>query len=56
MKIEFDDNTFSTDRMKVRASAKKVLVFRATNCEVDMSLGRIIVTCDSFSVHEKKET
>jgi hypothetical protein len=53
MKISFDGNKVSSERIRVNTTAKKVLVFRATDCEVDMNLGRVIVTCKRFSVHER---
>lgn len=55
MKISFDGNKVSSDRVRVKASAKKVLVLRAADCEVDASLGRITITCKGFSVSEKNQ-
>ena len=42
------------DSVSLRADKGFELVFKATDCYVDMDLGRVIVRCKRFSVREKK--
>ena len=40
--------------VNMRAGKGFELVFKATDCDVDMNLGRIVVRCKHFSVKERK--
>lgn len=41
--------------MKIKASKGCTLVVKATDCEVDMNLGRVIIRCRNLSVNERKD-
>lgn len=55
MKIVVDKEKIEAKgSVSMRADKGLELVFKATDCEVDMDLGRIIVRCKRFSVKERK--
>ena len=55
MKIVVDKEKIEAKgSVSMRADKGFELVFKATDCEVDMNIGRIIVRCKRFSVKERK--
>lgn len=55
MKFKKDDDVLKNRKfLKVKAERGCTLVVKATDCDVDMNLARVIITCKGFSVKERK--
>lgn len=54
IRIDKENKIEAKSPVSVRADRGFELVVRATDCEVDMDLGRVIIRCKTFGIKEKK--